>query len=218
MDKTAQKYSLLCRSPSDINEHLPTLYRYACECDSAFETGVRGCVSSWAILNGLISNQNGMIKTFLLNDITSCDIDEISNNILNINSEGKVIVDLKHIWENNLTMQVGENNRYDMTFIDTLHCYGQLRRELDKFSKFTNKYIIMHDTTIDEFRGEIYRSDLSYDKLVEWKKMTGFTEDTDILYGLSQAIDEFLQSNPQWSQVEKFTNNNGLTVLKKTPL
>ena len=72
-----------------------------------------------------------------------------------------------------------------------------------------------HDTTIDEFRGEIYRSDLSYDKLVQWKQETGFTDDTDILYGLSQAIDEFLEKNKEWQLLEKFTNNNGLTILYK---
>ena len=215
MDKTAQKYNMLSRTPSDINEHLPTLRRYASDCDSVFETGVRGVVSSWALLDGLISRSNGVIKRFLMNDITSCDIDEISNTITAINMEGKVAVDLKYIWENNLTEQINEKDRFDLTFIDTLHCYGQLRRELEKFSKFTDKYIIMHDTTIDEFRGEIYRSDLSYEKLVEWKQMTGFTDDTDILYGLSQAIEEFLQNNKEWTLVEKFTNNNGLTVLKK---
>lgn len=215
MDKTTQKYDMLSRTASDINEHLPTLSRYASECDSVFETGVRGVVSSWALLNGLISNQNGTIKRFLLNDIDKCDIDEIYETSKTINMEGKVVVDLKCIWGNNLTLEIHEKDRFDLTFIDTLHCYGQLRRELDKFSKFTDKYIIMHDTTIDEFRGEIYRSDLSYQKLVEWKAMTGFTDDTDILYGLSQAIDEFLQKNDDWVLVEKFTNNNGLTVLKK---
>jgi hypothetical protein len=33
--------------------------------------------------------------------------------------------------------------------------------------------------------------------------------------GLNAAINEFLESNPQWSIEEVFTNNNGLTVLKR---
>ena len=53
---------------SDINEHLPTLCRYAQECDSVFETGVRGCISSWALTYGLLNNKNETQKTLLLND------------------------------------------------------------------------------------------------------------------------------------------------------
>jgi hypothetical protein len=33
--------------------------------------------------------------------------------------------------------------------------------------------------------------------------------------GLWLAIEEFLVENPQWQILEKFTHNNGLTVLKK---
>jgi hypothetical protein len=49
-------YNILCDTPSDINEHLPTLYKYATECGSILELGVRGCISSWALLNGLLKN------------------------------------------------------------------------------------------------------------------------------------------------------------------
>jgi hypothetical protein len=45
------KYSQLCNTPSDINEHLPCLKEYASKCESVFETGVRGCVSSWAFVD-----------------------------------------------------------------------------------------------------------------------------------------------------------------------
>jgi hypothetical protein len=61
-----KKYNELCNIPSDINEHLPTLYKYACECDSILELGVRGCVSSWAFLMGkpklheVFTNNNGL--------------------------------------------------------------------------------------------------------------------------------------------------------------
>jgi len=41
MEKIKETYEILCSNPSDINEHLPILFRYAQECDSVFETGVR---------------------------------------------------------------------------------------------------------------------------------------------------------------------------------
>lgn len=211
MEKISEKYNTLCNSPSDINEHLPTLYSYANKCDSVFETGVRGIVSSYALLYGLINNNNGNNKYLLMNDIYPCEIDEINNNVELLNKDNKIIK-LNYIWKNNLEIEFENNECFDLTFIDTLHCYGQLRRELEKFSKITNKYIIMHDTTVDEFKGEIYRSNSS---VLDYKNMTGFTDDNDILLGLGKAIDEFLQNNKNWVLLEKFTNNNGLTVLQK---
>lgn len=47
-----QKYTELCVNPSDINEHLPTLKKYAEECDHITEMGVRGIVSTYALLMG----------------------------------------------------------------------------------------------------------------------------------------------------------------------
>ena len=37
----------------------------------------------------------------------------------------------------------------------------------------------------------------------------------EITKGLGPAISEFLENNPEWYIKEKFTNNNGLTVLAK---
>ena len=54
METVKNNFELLCRNEfpgknsSDIMEHLVTLYKYSKECDSVFETGVRGCISSWA--------------------------------------------------------------------------------------------------------------------------------------------------------------------------
>ena len=47
-----EKYKQLCETPSDINEHLPTINKYACLCNSIVELGVRGMVSTWALLAG----------------------------------------------------------------------------------------------------------------------------------------------------------------------
>ncbi len=41
-------YNNLCNEKSDINEHLPTLKRYAEKCDHITEMGVRSVVSTWA--------------------------------------------------------------------------------------------------------------------------------------------------------------------------
>lgn len=53
MDVINARYSSECARQSDINEHLPTLRAYAAQCTSVAEMGVRGIVSTWALLKGL---------------------------------------------------------------------------------------------------------------------------------------------------------------------
>ncbi len=202
MDIVQSIVSRLTNSPSDINEHLPTLADYASKCESVFETGVRGCVSSWALTHGLLHN-NSSKKLLLMNDINPCDIREL----LNVTKD--LPIQMRYEWKNNLDLNLTET--YDLTFIDTWHIYGQLKRELAKFAPLTNKYIIMHDTTVDEWLGETIRSKWN----AEYQsKLTGFPVD-EINKGLWPAIQEFLEANPNWVLHERFTNNNGLTVLRR---
>ena len=203
-------FSLLCANTyrngsSDIMEHLPTLYRYTKECDSVFETGVRGCISSWAFLYGLVDNNNPESnKRLFLNDIEVCDISELLSASSNFNN-----VKVSYEWKNNLLIDFNET--YDITFIDTWHVYGQLKRELNKFSKITNKYIIMHDTTVDEIYGESIRGNQN----VDYESQISCIPVHEITKGLGPAITEFLESNPYWYLKEKYTNNNGLTILAR---
>jgi beta-1,4-mannosyl-glycoprotein beta-1,4-N-acetylglucosaminyltransferase len=189
-----------CGVPSDINEHLPTLLKYSMECESIFETGVRGIVSTYAFAYGLQQN-NSSTKTLILNDIVESDVSELLGLLNGIK--------LETIWGNNLNIEL--NQSVDLTFIDTWHVYGQLKRELNKFKGVTKKYIILHDTFIDSVYGESIR--MNYDILSQ-SDSTGIPFD-EICKGLGPAISEFLIDNPEWVIHERFTNNNGLTVLKK---
>lgn len=210
MDIIQNNYSLLCanrhqtKCSVDIMEHLSTLCKYANECDSIFETGVRGCVSSWAFLYGLLHNNSSPNKkVLLLNDITECDVVDL----LEVSKQFDITVHYE--WKNNLLLDLDQN--YDITFIDTWHVYGQLKRELDKFSKTTNKYIIMHDTTVDEIYGETIRCRWNAE---EQSRESGFPVE-EINRGLWPAVEEFLQNNSDWYLKERFTNNNGLTILAR---
>ena len=212
MEKVILNFNLLCnnsypnKNSIDIMEHLPTLYRYAKECDSVFETGVRGCVSSWAFLYGLLDKDNKSTnkKCLFLNDIDACDINEL----LHVSKQFDNI-DVTYEWKNNLLLDFKQ--QYDITFIDTWHVYGQLKRELRKFSKITNKYIIMHDTTVDGIKGETIRNGWDANKQ---SVQTGIPVH-EIRKGLIYAIKEFLRYNPEWYIKEVFTNNNGLTILAR---
>jgi hypothetical protein len=202
MENIKTKYEILCNANSDINEHLPTLYKYATECESIIELGVRGVVSSFAFVYGLLNN-NSNNKKILLNDISECNINEL------LSSSKGLKIDIDYKWINDLDLEI--TNNVDLTFIDTWHVYGQLKRELQKFSKVTNKYIIMHDTTVDEYYGETIRCNMN---AKQQSLESGFPEN-EITIGLWPAVTEFLENNSNWKIKERFTNNNGLTILEK---
>jgi hypothetical protein len=146
-----------------------------------------------------------------MNDIVPLDLTEL------LEATNTLPIEIEYTCINDLDMEV--NHNYDMTFIDTFHVYGQLKRELDKYSKVTNKYIIMHDTTVDGLRGELYRSGFEYEhelykRALELSNTTGF-KISELLVGLMPAIDEFLISNTNWIMEKKLMNNNGLTILRR---
>ena len=90
-----------------------------------------------------------------------------------------------------------EIEQTDMLFIDTWHIYDQLKSELAIHPKNVDKYIAFHDTTTFGNVGEPH-----YDGKTDHK-------------GLMPAINEFLEKNTEWVMHEQFTNNNGLTVIKR---
>lgn len=205
MEEIKKNYEIRCNRKSDINEHLPVLYDYAQECESVLELGVRGVVSSWAFLYGLVNNESRK-KTLFLNDITPCNINEIMNCCTQTN------VQLVYEWKNCLDINLTDN--IDLLFIDTWHVYGQLKRELSKFHDKVNKFIIMHDTTIDGEKGESLRIPRFRNNIANHSKQFGIPEE-EIKQGLWKAIEEFVSANTEWKIHKRYTNNNGLTVLKR---
>ena len=187
----------------DINEHLLYLSKLSRECSSILECGVRNVVSSWAFLNGLVKNKS---ETKIL---TSCDMTK-SDSIRTL-EEACVEHAVAFTFLECNDLLIPDENRYDMVFIDTWHIYGQLKRELAKFSKMATKYIVMHDTEIDKIHGETIRCGWNAQ---QQSAESGFPAE-EITRGLQPAIDEFLAANPTWRIKEHFTHNNGLTVLER---
>jgi hypothetical protein len=174
-----QTYNDLCARPSDINEHLPTLKKYAEECEHITEMGVRWVVSTYALLMG----KPKKLISYDINPINSEPIQEMVKQ------------------DTNFEFRVGDTTKIeiedtDLLFIDTLHHYRQLKLELHLHANKVKKYIIFHDTTTFEWIGE------SYEGKMDEK-------------GLWYAIEEFLEENPHWEILERYTNNNGLTILKR---
>jgi len=176
-------------TPGDINEHIDTLVEYAKLCDHVTEMGARWGCSTFAFLH---ANP----KKFVSYDIN------MSENILNaINLSIKENVNFKFNKKNVLEVEIEET---DLLFIDTWHKYGQLKEELSLHSDKVKKYLIFHDTESYEFTdepswGELYKDvrPLSTEKIGIWP-----------------AIQELLDDG-QWVIEKRFTNNNGLTILKR---
>lgn len=203
------KYLNMCNTPSDINEHLPTLYEYSKRCESVLELGVRSGVSTFAFIKGL--SENGSNKR----QLKSGDLNEIScmlNQAQIITFCREYNIDYTFLQGNDLDIQIPEHvNETDITFIDTWHIYGHLKRELHKFSPITKRYIIMHDTTLDGIYGETIRCGWNAQ---EQSKETGIPV-FEINCGLQKAIREFLEINKNWVVDYETEKNNGLTILKR---
>lgn len=79
----------------------------------------------------------------------------------------------------------------DFLFIDSWHVYRQLREELSRHGNQARGFIACHDTVSFGESGEDGSEP-----------------------GLRAALEEFVESFPQWAVIEDFENNNGLMVLE----
>lgn len=185
-----QLYEGYCKSPSDINQHLPTLKSYSEKCTHVTEMGVREGISTTALLLGKPKNLVGY----------------------DINLKESVHL-LKELAENeglNFDYKLGDTRTVeieetDLLFIDTWHVYEQLKLELALHHQKVKKYIILHDTTTYAYKNE---KDFPH-----WTP--ALVKQIQEPIGLWPAVEEFLAENPEWVIQERFTNNNGLTILTR---
>ena len=96
----------------------------------------------------------------------------------------------------NVTLHIADTRQVeiaetDLLMVDSLHIYEQVKEELRLHADKTKKYIVFHDTTSYEFNGEFGGK------------------------GIWPAIQEFIDSHPEWQMIDRRFNNNGLTVLKR---
>lgn len=191
MTKTAEEYYLeSCNNTSDINEHLPILKKYAEKSKHITEMGVRTVVSTFSLI---LSKPQKMISIDIKHPCSfgACDRLKVIEEYSIINN-----IDYNFILSNTLDIEI-ENT--DLLFIDTLHTYEQLKRELELHSNKVNKYIIFHDTELFANKNEVING----------------IETPQRKNGIIPAINEFLQENKNWKILEKFLNNNGLMVIGK---
>lgn len=190
--KILNKFEEVSNTPSDINEHLSVLKKYASECNSIVEMGVRWITSTWAFL---AANPKKLISLDLYHPSHyGGNLQEVFDAIQTTQ------IQYTFIQQDSLTYNMEE---CDLLFLDTWHDYLQLKKEIFRHHSKVKKYMIFHDT-------------VSYGFVNEDPNISGPSNlETNLPKGLCPAIDEFLFANKNWVLWEKMANNNGLTILKR---
>jgi hypothetical protein len=186
-----QKIEEISNTKSDINEHISTMIKYGQECTHITEMGVRAITSTWAWLYA-------KPKKLIAYDIQ--DPNTWGSSITDVaDTASSLGVSFKFNLKNVLDVTI---EKTDLLFIDTWHSYKQLSAELKLHANKVRKYICLHDTTSyateDETSYEVWGDDWKSEGLGIWK-----------------AVEEFLQNNTNWVLDQRFTNNNGFTILKR---
>lgn len=179
------------KHPSDINEHLQTLYEYALLCNTVTEFGTRHGTSTWAFLHAAPKN----ILCYDIHRPLSPDLDKL----LEIAKERNLTYKNIDVLETQIPIT-------DLLFIDTLHTYEQLYKELTLHSKNVSKYIILHDTVTYGYVDEIV-----------YEHASKYITKQENKHGLVPALNDFLitEDGKNWVIHQTFNNNNGLTILRR---
>ncbi len=188
-----ERYKRICDTGSDINNHLPTLRRYAEQCEFVLEFGVSLANSTTAFLAA---------QPQLLVCVDTCwqpCLAELYPPDVVVGRGGFCGQVGKTRWEfiNQSDLEI-EVYHPDLLFIDTWHCYNQMKAELEMHAHNVKKWIICHDTTTFCWLGERIGSD-------------------DPIYkGIGPAICEYMAVHKERKIKEAFIENNGLLVLERS--
>jgi len=190
-------YNLALQRSPDICEHIPTLKRYALECEHITEIGVRAVNSTWGLLSG---KPKKMISYDLYFAGPPMFPDADIASVFAAAKEENIVYGF--IQQSSLEANIEPT---DLLFLDTWHVYEQLNKELLFHADKVKQYIILHDTETFKTSGEFYQ---------DWIDNAPFKVSLD--KGLWEAVEEFLDRNKyKWELHEHYTNQNGLTILKR---
>lgn len=133
-----EKYQELCRTPSDINQHLETLRQYADRIDHVTEFGVRGCIS----LHAFLASKAKKVVAYDIANVAVPDCEKLTF----------ICADVLDV----------EIEPTDLLHIDTYHARSQLQLELQFHADKVRRYLIFHDTFTFGENGEDGLTGLNY--------------------------------------------------------
>lgn len=131
VDEIYEHFRELCNTPSDINEHLQVLRKYADECEHVTEFGVRGAVSLYAFLS---SKAKRVVAVDIVEAYRPPEIEK-----------------LQFICGDTLKIEIEPT---DMLFVDTVHTFKHLSEEIRRHADKVKRFLAFHDTGIFGEHGE----------------------------------------------------------------
>lgn len=138
-DNIAGLYAKSRTEPSDVNEHLDILLRYASSCDVVVETGVEDGTTTAAFLQAAPR------------ELHSFDIKRHPN-VTRLEDLAKA--EGQHFEFHEGDILKVDIPACDMWYVDDYHTYAHVKAELSRHSWKVRKYIFLHDTEMFYERGE----------------------------------------------------------------
>lgn len=134
-----EKYQELLKTPSDVNLCFPMIRESVEEGDTVVELGVRNCVSTWALLAAKPKR------------LISVDVNfPPKENLIEVGKAAEAAgIDFFFVHEDSTTVVF---DSIDVLFVDTLHLYSHIVKELWRHAEQVKKRIIFHDTRIPEVK------------------------------------------------------------------
>jgi predicted O-methyltransferase YrrM len=135
MNNLDAEYITLCQVESDINQHLPTLKRYASYCETVAEMGCRKGISTTALLAGRPK------KMYTIDIFTpeyyGASLPHLEELAKEAGTEFEFVL--------NSSLDIEIDGSVDLLFLDTIHTYTQVSAELTLHGNKTEKFILIHD-------------------------------------------------------------------------
>ena len=163
---------------SDISAHLGILHALAAGCESVVEFGTRSGMSTSAFLAA-------RPRWLVCYDLSFDHIDREAF-IDAAEAQGTTII---FVEMDTSTLYI---TPADMLFVDTVHTYAHVKREIRNNHNLVRRYMVFHDTALN---GQV-----SEDKTRP---------------GVLAAIWEFLAGHPEWEVIADLQNQNGLMILER---
>lgn len=186
-----ERYNKLCATPSSVNEHLPTLRRYAEMSESVAEFGVDIGQSTTAFL---MAQPNRLLSVDVVYHDGLTELYDLVGGAYRYKKPDYFIRCGKTEWN----LRVADSRTttipaVDLLFIDSAHCYDVIKVELERHASNVRRWIICHDIVTFGQWGEAGEPQV----------------------GIGPAIAEFLAAHPEWRERERFEFNNGLLVMER---
>lgn len=132
MTAIEQLYQVRCNTPHNIDQHLPTIRRYAALCDHVTEFGVE---RGWST-SALLASGAAHVRSYDI--VRHPDLEDVEKAVNDTPG-----TDWRFILGDTRQVRIEPT---DLLFVDTDHTYDQVYRELELNVGRVKRFLLFHDT------------------------------------------------------------------------